>query len=108
MLRTDATALSPAAARTWADVVGLSGGMALVSDDLALLGPDAASLFGEVLAMGRRSDEEARAGDPARCQDLLAGELPTTLASEGQVIRVDLEEGTADLGPRGDQRNAES
>ena len=37
MLRTTHTELRPEAARTWARAVGLSGGLALVSDDLALL-----------------------------------------------------------------------
>ena len=36
MLRTEAPACRAAAARTWAHTVGVSGGMALVSDDLAL------------------------------------------------------------------------
>ena len=45
MLRTDETAMTPAAIETWAHAVAVSGGMALVSDDLALLdaeGPSAA------------------------------------------------------------------
>ena len=54
MLRTEDTGLTPAAARTWAHAVGVSGGMALVSDDLALLGADARALLDEVVALGSR------------------------------------------------------
>ena len=38
----------------WADTVGESGGMVLVSDDLALLGPDARALLATVLSTERR------------------------------------------------------
>ena len=67
MLRTEGTGLSPAAARTWAHTVGLSGGMALVSDDLALLGADARALLDETVALGRATDADARAGGGPRC-----------------------------------------
>ncbi len=73
MLRTSETALSPEAARAWALAVGASGGMAIVSDDLALLGPAERALLDEALVLGRASDAAARAGAPARCPDLLAG-----------------------------------
>ena len=53
MLRADETALTPEQARTWAHGVAVSGGMALVSDDLALLGPEARALLDEVITMGR-------------------------------------------------------
>jgi hypothetical protein len=36
--------------------VGASGGMAVVSDDLALLGGDERSLFDEVITLGRAND----------------------------------------------------
>ena len=52
MLRTTKTALSPEDARRWAHTVGLSGGMALVSDDLALLDDDARALL-------RRNDRDS-------------------------------------------------
>ena len=42
--------------RAWALAVGVSGGMALVSDDLALLGADARRLLDEVVALGREAD----------------------------------------------------
>ncbi len=51
MLRRDGTQLTEAAATAWGDTVGCSGGLVLVSDDLALLGPDAR----------RRLDEHRRA-----------------------------------------------
>ena len=55
MLRTDETAMTPAAVETWARAVGVSGGMALVSDDLALL--DSRSR-----AVARRCDPDRAAG----------------------------------------------
>ena len=78
MLRTSETALSPEAARAWALAVGVSGGMAIVSDDLALLGPTDRALLDEALALGRAADAAAVVGSPARCDDLLsgAGDLP--------------------------------
>ncbi len=55
--------------------------MALVSDDLALLDAELARLLDEVIALGRASDAEARAGAPARCPDLMDAALPTRLRS---------------------------
>ena len=82
MLRTSETALSPEAARAWALAVGVSGGMAIVSDDLALLGPADRALLDEALALGRAADAAAVAGSPAHCDDLLAGagDLPIPAA----------------------------
>jgi alpha-galactosidase len=97
MLRTDATDLSTAAARTWAEVVATSGGMTLVSDDLALLDDEARSLLTELVATGRASDERALAGMPARCDDLMTAELPTTLSSGSVSIRVDLDTGDSTI-----------
>ena len=59
MLRTDHTELEPEQMRAWALAVGVSGGMALVSDDLALLGDDARALLDEVVALGREADAGA-------------------------------------------------
>ena len=83
LLRTTDSALGAAAVEAWAWAVGLSGGMALVSDDLALLGTDARALFDDVVACGRAADDAARApgGHPARCPDLLDRPTPTRLKS---------------------------
>ena len=57
MLRTAETDLSPEAARTWAHTVAVSGGMALVSDDLALLDDRARSLLDDAVAITRSAGE---------------------------------------------------
>ena len=56
MLRTAQTSMSAEEVRRWAMAVGDSGGMALVSDDLALLGSDERALLDEVIALGRAND----------------------------------------------------
>jgi alpha-galactosidase len=83
MLRTDRTQLDAEQVRAWALAVGVSGGMALVSDDLALLGSDARALLDEVIAVGRESDEEAAraGGHPPRCLDLVDADPPSRLAT---------------------------
>jgi alpha-galactosidase len=63
MLRTSHTHLSDADVRTWAETVGRSGGMALVSDDLALLDDRSKALLVETVAAGRVADARAVAGD---------------------------------------------
>lgn len=60
MLRTEKTALASADAERWARTVGLSGGMAIVSDDLALLDASAKRLLEETVALGRESDASTR------------------------------------------------
>ena len=97
MLRTEGTGLSAAAARTWAHTVGLSGGMALVSDDLALLGPDARALLDETVALGRATDADARAGGGARCPDLLEHATVGRLESVAGAITVDPLTGASEL-----------
>ena len=97
MLRTDDTGLSPAAARTWAHAVGVSGGMALVSDDLSLLGPEARGLLDEVIALGRATDADARAGGGARCTDLLRQPAPGHLESVAGRLDADPLTGTSQL-----------
>jgi alpha-galactosidase len=69
--------------RAWALAVGASGGMALVSDDLALLGPTPRALLDEVVALGREADAEAArpGGHPPRCLDLLDANPPTRIAT---------------------------
>lgn len=83
MLRTDRTQLDAEQVRAWALAVGVSGGMALVSDDLALLGADARALLDEVIALGRESDAEAARpdGHPPRCRDLMDSDPPARLAT---------------------------
>ena len=76
MLRTERTDLEPEQLRAWALAVGASGGMALVSDDLSLLGPDAHELLEEVIALGRQVDALPH---PPRCPDLLDADPPTRL-----------------------------
>ena len=93
MLRTEDTGLSAAAARTWARAVGVSGGMALVSDDLSLLGPDARSLLDDVVALGRAAD----AGGGGRCVDLLEHALPGHLVSAGGDLVADPLSGASEL-----------
>jgi alpha-galactosidase len=93
MLRTSQTRLTPEQARSWALAVGVSGGMALVSDDLALLGAAERRLLDEVLALGRAADADA----PPRVPDQLAGPIPTTIEAAGHTLTGDPEAGTAEL-----------
>jgi alpha-galactosidase len=88
LLRTTDTAMGEAAVEAWAWAVSLSGGMALVSDDLALLGPAARARFDDVLARGRAVDDAARApdGHPPRCPDLLDRSTPTRLRSDASEL----------------------
>jgi alpha-galactosidase len=83
LLRSTHTQLDAGQIRAWALAVGVSGGMALVSDDLALLGTEARALLDEVLTLGRESDAEAArpGGSPPRCVDLLDADPPTRLAT---------------------------
>jgi alpha-galactosidase len=101
MLRTDATDLDPLAARTWATTVGLSGGLALVSDALALLGPAQRRLLDEVIELGRRSDAQALAGVTAHPDDLLRHRDPRELTTVDQRFVVDAATGWSAATPRG-------
>ena len=56
MLRTTETELTPEQVERWAMAVGESGGMALVSDDLALLDDSSRALLDRVLTVGRAAD----------------------------------------------------
>jgi alpha-galactosidase len=82
MLRTEHTELQPEQLRAWALAVGASGGMALVSDDLSLLGGDARELLDQVLALGREADASPH---PPRCPDLLDADPP------GRLVVADVE-----------------
>ena len=94
MLRTAETGLTPAEAHAWALTVGASGGMALVSDDLALLDPRARRLLEEVVALGRSADEAATRGSTPRCAEVLDAAIPCALQQEqgdGRSLEVDLD-----------------
>jgi alpha-galactosidase len=91
MLRTEQTQLSPAEIRRWAEVVATSGGLALVSDDLALLGDDARALLADVIDEGRASDQRAIDGAPARATDLMASRRPASIASGPVELHVDVD-----------------
>jgi alpha-galactosidase len=97
MLRTDGTDLTEAQVRTWAHAVAVSGGLALVSDDLARLGRPARALLDEVVDIGRRVDDAARAGTTPRCPDLLDAWTPTMLASTGIRLVGDPSRGTSQM-----------
>ena len=101
MLRSEQTDLTPQAARTWAQAVGVSGGMVLVSDDLSLLGSSARSVLEEAIFLSRIADEAAIRGEVAVSSDLLEGPEPTRLASPVGELRVDLSDGTSDFTPIG-------
>ncbi len=101
MLRTEQTELSPEAAHTWARAVGVSGGMVLVSDDLALLGHDARAVLDEAIALGRVADAEARNGVVAWSPGLLGASEPTQLRSAAGDLRVDLDDGSSVFQPVG-------
>jgi alpha-galactosidase len=94
MLRTEATRLEPDQVRAWALAVGASGGMALVSDDLGLLGGEARALLDEVVALGREADAADR---PPRCPDLLEHDPPTRLVTDAVALVGDPVAGRAHL-----------
>lgn len=97
MLRTDKTQLDAEQVRAWALAVGVSGGMALVSDDLSLLDAQARSLLDEVIALGRESDAEAArpGGHPPRCRDLMDADPPARLATSSVELVGDPSAGSA-------------
>jgi alpha-galactosidase len=93
MLRRDGTQLSEAAATAWGDTIGCSGGLVLVSDDLARLGPEARRRLDDIVEHGRAADAGSLAGHPPRCDGLLDVAGPTGLAGSGGTTRVDPETG---------------
>jgi alpha-galactosidase len=97
MLRQSETEMTPEAVRSWAHAVAVSGGMALVSDDLSLLDADARLLLDEVVALGRTADDEAIAGRPARCPDLMSHAVPRDLIAAGQHLAGDPATGRSTL-----------
>jgi alpha-galactosidase len=97
MLRRTHTELSTDAIQTWAHLVGLSGGMALVSDDLSLLGPPERRLLDQVLELGRRSDAAAREGRTPVVPDRLTQSVPMGMAAVGQRLELDPVTGRSEL-----------
>ncbi len=97
MLRLTDTRMGPDAVRAWAAAVGVSGGMALVSDDLALLDAEARALLDDVVELGRASDTAAIAGPPARCGDLLDAPVPGRLSASGAELVADPSVPTSEL-----------
>jgi alpha-galactosidase len=95
MLRQSETAMSAHAVQTWAHGVAVSGGMALVSDDLALLDAAARDLLDEVIEIGRASDAAAIAGSPARCDDLMHHAVPHEISAAGRHLVADPAAGTS-------------
>jgi alpha-galactosidase len=83
MLRASDTDLTPEQVEAWALAVAMSGGMAIVSDDLAALGADARRRLDDVIAVGRAVDDAARSGSPPSCPDLVDAAIPTTLEAAG-------------------------
>jgi alpha-galactosidase len=102
MLRTRDTGLSEAQVRAWGLAVAASGGMALISDDLALLDAPARALLDDTVALGREVDDAARAGQPVVVPDLLDTAAPTRMESGGRRLTVDPASGRATLQATGD------
>lgn len=96
MLRAAETDLTAEQMRTWALAVGMSGGMALVSDDLALVDAAGRSLLDETIALGRLADDAARAGAAPVSPDLLGGSHPGAIASGSAMLSVDGDTGSSD------------
>jgi alpha-galactosidase len=97
MLRTDETAMTSEAVTTWARAVAVSGGMALVSDDLALLGADARALLDDVVQIGREVDAAAQRGAAPRCDDLLERTVPQQLRGGGYELVADTDSAVSTL-----------
>jgi alpha-galactosidase len=97
MLRLTDTEMGPDAVRAWADAVAMSGGMALVSDDLSMLDDTARRLLDDVIELGRAADAEAVAGRPPRCPDLLDHPVPERLIAAGRELLGHPQRETAEL-----------
>ena len=96
MLRTSQTRLTPEQVRAWALAVGVSGGMALVSDDLALLGAEERALLDEVLdPRPRGPTPPLERATPRPALTCSTAAIPTTLQAAGHTLVGDPETGTA-------------
>lgn len=89
MLRTTDTRMSEAAIDSWARAVGVSGGMALVSDDLSLLDDHSRRRLDEAVALGRSADAAAVDGEVAVAPDLLDRHRCEVLAGPVGKLHVD-------------------
>ncbi len=103
MLRRSATEMSPEAMEGWARLVGVSGGMALVSDDLSLLDHTSRRLLDEVISLGIEADAAARHGKPPRCPDLMdqrdggTHDAPRLLVAAGHRLTLDPATGASSI-----------
>lgn len=97
MLRHDGTQLDESAARAWGQTVGCSGGLVLVSDDLARLGPDERRALDAIIDRGRAADAGSLDRNPPRCDGLLDPAGPSGLAGSGGRTHVDLATGHGGL-----------
>jgi alpha-galactosidase len=80
LLAGEGTALSDAQARSLAAAIAATGGLFVLSDDVAALSPARRALAAETLALARRVDGLGVPG-AARARDLLAEEIPTALVA---------------------------
>ena len=104
MLRTEATDMTPDAVHAWALAVAASGGMVLVSDDLALLDDSARALLDEVIAVGREVDAASTRGAAPTCPDLLLDVPLATMLAGPYRLSGDPTVGIAELRRHGDLR----
>ena len=93
MLRTQDTALTNEAATTWAEVVAVSGGLVLVSDDLALLGTEARVLLDRVVEGGRAADRSAARGEGPFVDAIMNPERPGSFWSAAGSLDVEFSSG---------------
>lgn len=101
MLRSAETELTAEQMRTWARAVGVSGGMALVSDDLALVDVEGRVLLEEAIALGRAADAAAIEGRVPTSPELLHADHPRFIANREWVLGVTPESGSSILHPIG-------
>ncbi|MGH2784309.1 MAG: glycoside hydrolase family 36 protein [Actinomycetota bacterium] len=107
LLRESDTDLTEEQRRAWAYAVAGSGGMVLISDELALLDRAARTLLDEVLAIGRVVDEASRSGTAPVCPDLLEHWTPAMLESGAWLLTGDPDRGTATIETPGRDRRGE-
>ncbi len=89
MLRHAETAMTTDQIEAWSAAVALSGGLALVSDDLALLDHDDHARLDDVITIGKAADAAAQHGLPPRCEDQLQPGGPRVLSAAGRRLTAD-------------------